>query len=162
MAQNDTKNNVSSINKRSARSVAMGAAFVMAMSAVGPGFLTQTAAFTSQLGPNFGFAILVTILIDIVVQINIWRIITVSGKHAQQIANDIFPGLGYFLTFLIVVGGFFFNIGNVAGAGLGLNVLFGISAENGGDYSSAFGNYRVRCSQCASRNGSDSPSLSSC
>ncbi|MBA5813392.1 divalent metal cation transporter [Leuconostoc lactis] len=132
MAQNDTKNNVSSsINKRSARSVAMGAAFVMAMSAVGPGFLTQTAAFTSQLGPNFGFAILVTILIDIVVQINIWRIITVSGKHAQQIANDIFPGLGYFLTFLIVVGGFFFNIGNVAGAGLGLNVLFGISAENG-------------------------------
>ncbi len=162
MAQNDTKNNVSSINKRSARSVAMGAAFVMAMSAVGPGFLTQTAAFTSQLGPNFGFAILVTILIDIVVQINIWRIITVSGKHAQQIANDIFPGLGYFLTFLIVVGGFFFNIGNVAGAGLGLNVLFGIFGRKRGDYSSAFGNYRVRRSQCASRNGSDSPSLSSC
>ncbi|GAP00367.1 NRAMP family divalent metal transporter [Fructobacillus ficulneus] len=119
------------INKRSARSVAMGAAFVMAMAAVGPGFLTQTATFTSKLGPNFGFAILVTILIDIVVQLNIWRIITVSGKHAQQIANDIFPGLGYFLTFLIVVGGFFFNIGNVAGAGLGLNVLFGISPENG-------------------------------
>ncbi|CAK1236889.1 Mn2+ or Fe2+ transporter [Fructobacillus tropaeoli] len=117
--------------KRSARSVAMGAAFVMAMAAVGPGFLTQTATFTSKLGPNFGFAILATIVIDIIVQLNIWRIITVSGKHAQQIANEIFPGLGYFLTFLIVVGGFFFNIGNVAGAGLGLNVLFGISPENG-------------------------------
>lgn len=132
MDQNKAKNNVElPINKRSARSVAMGAAFVMAMAAVGPGFLTQTATFTSQLGPSFGFAILVTIVIDIVVQMNIWRIITVSGEHAQQIANDIFPGLGYFLTFLIVVGGFFFNIGNVAGAGLGLNVLFGISAENG-------------------------------
>lgn len=92
--------------KRSARSVAMGAAFVMAMAAVGPGFLTQTATFTSKLGPNFGFAILATIVIDIIVQLNIWRIITVSGKHAQQIANEIFPGLGYFLTFLIVVGGF--------------------------------------------------------
>ncbi|MDF7627064.1 divalent metal cation transporter [Lactobacillaceae bacterium L1_55_11] len=118
-------------DKKQARSVAMGAAFVMAMSAVGPGFLTQTATFTGKLGANFGFAILVTVVVDIIVQLNIWRIITVSGKHAQQIANDIFPGLGYLLTVLIVIGGFFFNIGNVAGAGLGLNVLFGISPENG-------------------------------
>ncbi|KRM13094.1 NRAMP family divalent metal transporter [Lentilactobacillus farraginis] len=113
------------------RSVAIGAAFLMAMAAVGPGFLTQTATFTGQLGANFGFAILICILVDIIVQLNIWRIIIVAGKRAQVIANDVFPGLGYLLSFLVAVGGFFFNIGNIGGAGLGLNVLFGISPENG-------------------------------
>ncbi|MCI1880919.1 MAG: divalent metal cation transporter [Sporolactobacillus sp.] len=109
----------------------MGAAFLMAMSAVGPGFLTQTAAFTSQLGADFGFAILICILVDIGVQLNIWRIICVSGKKAQTIANELLPGLGYLLTILIVIGGLTFNVGNIGGVGLGFNVLFGISPENG-------------------------------
>lgn len=109
----------------------MGAAFLMAMSAVGPGFLTQTATFTSQLGADFGFAILICILVDIGVQLNIWRIIVVSGKKAQTIANELLPGLGYLLTALIVMGGLTFNIGNIGGVGLGFNVLFGISPENG-------------------------------
>ncbi|WP_100486691.1 NRAMP family divalent metal transporter [Sporolactobacillus pectinivorans] len=117
--------------KNVAFNVAMGAAFLMAMSAVGPGFLTQTATFTSQLGADFGFAILICILVDIGVQLNIWRIICVSGKKAQMIANELFPGLGYLLTALIVLGGLTFNIGNIGGVGLGLNVLFGISPENG-------------------------------
>ncbi|WP_430673531.1 NRAMP family divalent metal transporter [Lentilactobacillus dabitei] len=117
-------------NKR-LRSAALGAAFLMAMAAVGPGFLTQTATFTGQLGANFGFAILICIIVDIVVQLNIWRIIIVSGKRAQVIANEVFPGLGYVLSFLVAMGGLFFNIGNIGGAGLGLNVLFGISPENG-------------------------------
>lgn len=69
-------------NKR-LRSAALGAAFLMAMAAVGPGFLTQTATFTGQLGANFGFAILICIIVDIVVQLNIWRIIIVSGKRAK-------------------------------------------------------------------------------
>ncbi|WP_439426214.1 NRAMP family divalent metal transporter [Oenococcus alcoholitolerans] len=109
----------------------MGAAFLMAMAAVGPGFLTQTATFTGQMGANFGFAILICIIVDVIVQMNIWRIIVVSGKRAQVIANDVFPGLGYVLSFLVAIGGLFFNIGNIGGAGLGLNVLFGISPENG-------------------------------
>ncbi|WP_415635066.1 NRAMP family divalent metal transporter [Oenococcus sp.] len=117
--------------KHSARSIAMGAAFLMAMAAVGPGFLTQTATFTGQMGANFGFAILVCIIVDIIVQMNIWRIIVVSGKRAQVIANEVLPGLGYLLSFLVALGGLFFNIGNIGGAGLGLNVLFGISPENG-------------------------------
>ena len=50
--------NEKAISKRSALNVAMGAAFMMAMAAVGPGFLTQTATFTGKLGANFGFAIL--------------------------------------------------------------------------------------------------------
>ncbi|KRM89975.1 NRAMP family divalent metal transporter [Liquorilactobacillus cacaonum] len=117
--------------KTSPRNIAMGAAFLMAMAAVGPGFLTQTATFTGEMGANFGFAILICIIFDIIVQMNVWRIIVVSGKKAQVIANEIFPGLGYILSFLVAVGGLFFNIGNVGGAGLGLNVLFGISPENG-------------------------------
>lgn len=117
--------------KRSPFSVAMGAAFMMAMAAVGPGFLTQTAMFTGQMGANFGFAILLCIIADIIVQLNIWRIIIVSGKRAQVLANEVVPGLGYVLTGLIFIGGFFFNIGNIGGAGLGLNVLFGIDPKNG-------------------------------
>ncbi|WP_125589161.1 NRAMP family divalent metal transporter [Companilactobacillus jidongensis] len=116
---------------RSPRSIAMGAAFLMAMAAVGPGFLTQTATFTGQMGADFGFAILLCIIVDFIVQMNVWRIIVVSGKRAQVIANEIFPGLGYVLSFLVAAGGLLFNIGNIGGAGLGLNVLFGISAENG-------------------------------
>ncbi|GAY74954.1 Mn2+/Fe2+ transporter, NRAMP family [Sporolactobacillus inulinus] len=73
------------LNHKKAFSVAMGAAFLMAMSAVGPGFLTQTAAFTSQMGADFGFAILVCILVDIGVQLNIWRIICVSGNGHNRL-----------------------------------------------------------------------------
>lgn len=119
------------VKTRSPFSVAMGAAFMMAMAAVGPGFLTQTAMFTGQMGANFGFAILLCIIADVVVQLNIWRIIIVSGKRAQVLANEVVPGLGYVLTGLIFIGGFFFNIGNIGGAGLGLNVLFGIDPKYG-------------------------------
>lgn len=119
------------IKNKKGFNLAMGGAFLMAMSAVGPGFLTQTATFTSQLGADFGFAILICILVDIGVQLNIWRIIVVSGKKAQTIANELVPGLGYLLTILIVLGGLTFNIGNIGGVGLGFNVLFGMSPENG-------------------------------
>ncbi len=109
----------------------LGAAFLMATSAIGPGFLTQTTVFTSQLAASFGFVILMSIILDIGAQMNIWRVIAVSGKRAQDIANMLLPGLGYFLAFLIVIGGLAFNIGNAAGAGLGMNVMFGITPEMG-------------------------------
>ena len=109
----------------------MGAAFLMATSAIGPGFLTQTSLFTEQLLTSFGFVILISILLDISTQMNIWRIITVSENRAQDIANKIFPGLGFFLAFLIAFGGLIFNIGNIAGCGLGVNVLTGINVEYG-------------------------------
>lgn len=112
-------------------SVLIGAAFLMASSAIGPGFLTQTAVFTAQLGASFGFVILLSVLLDAIAQLNIWRIITVAGKPAQDIANQVFPGLGYFLSLLVFLGGMAFNIGNIAGAGLGLNVLFGVSVGQG-------------------------------
>jgi Mn2+/Fe2+ NRAMP family transporter len=112
-------------------SVLIGAAFLMASSAIGPGFLTQTAVFTAQLGASFGFVILLSIILDAIAQLNIWRIITVADKPAQDIANQVFPGLGYFVSFLVFLGGMAFNIGNIAGAGLGLNVLFGVSVGQG-------------------------------
>ncbi|WP_026631186.1 NRAMP family divalent metal transporter [Dyadobacter alkalitolerans] len=109
----------------------LGAAFLMATSAVGPGFLTQTTVFTQQLATSFGFIILLTVLIDLCAQFNIWQIITVSGKRAQELANALFPGLGYMLASLIVIGGFAFNIGNVAGAGLGLEAITGMNVKVG-------------------------------
>lgn len=119
------------------RNVLLGAAFLMATSAIGPGFLTQTATFTQSLLASFGFVILLSILLDIGAQLNIWRIVAVSEKKAQDIANTVLPGAGYFLAILIVMGGLAFNIGNVGGAGLGLNILTGVSPEIGAAISGA-------------------------
>ncbi|WFA05796.1 NRAMP family divalent metal transporter [Bacillus sp. HSf4] len=109
----------------------LGAAFLMATSSIGPGFLTQTTVFTQSLAASFGFVILVSIILDICAQTNVWRIIAVSEKRGQEIANLVFPGLGYVIAFLVVLGGLAFNIGNIGGAGLGLEVLFGISPKTG-------------------------------
>lgn len=115
----------------------IAAAFLMATSAIGPGFLTQTAVFTNTLLASFGFVILISILLDIGAQLNIWKILGASGLRAQELANKIIPGAGYLLTTLIVVGGLAFNTGNLAGAGLGLNVLTGWSTETGAIISAA-------------------------
>ncbi|MCG7657786.1 NRAMP family divalent metal transporter [Wielerella bovis] len=119
------------------RNALLGAAFLMATSAIGPGFLTQTATFTQKLAASFGFVILLSIILDIGAQLNIWRIIAVSEKRAQDIANEVFPYAGYFLALLIVMGGLAFNIGNVGGAGLGLNLLMGVTPETGAIISGA-------------------------
>lgn len=113
------------------KSAILGAAFLMATSAVGPGFLTQTATFTEKLGASFGFVILISILMDIGVQLNVWRVVTVSKLKAQEIANLVFPGMGYVLAFLIVMGGLAFNIGNIGGAGLGFESMFGMNPVAG-------------------------------
>ena len=113
------------------RGVLVGAAFLMATSAVGPGFLTQTAVFTERLGASFGFAIVVAAVIDLVAQLNIWRVLAVTGRRAQDVANDVAPGLGTLLAVLVALGGLAFNIGNLAGAGLGLNVVFDLPVAAG-------------------------------
>ena len=121
------------------RSVLIGAAFLMATSAIGPGFLTQTAVFTERLGPSFGFAILLSVVIDLAAQLNIWRVIAVSGRRAGDIADDVAPGLGRVLAFLVALGGLAFNVGNVAGAGLGVQVTTGLPVWLG-----AAGSGRIR------------------
>lgn len=98
----------------------------MATSAIGPGFLTQTALFTSRLGASFGFAILASIVLDIGAQLNVWRILAVSGRRAPDVADLVAPGLGRVLAAAVALGGLAFNIGNVAGCALGLEVLLGV------------------------------------
>ena len=111
--------------------LSLGAAFLMANSSIGPGFLTQTSFYTEQLITSFGFVIIISIILDFGAQINIWRAITLSGMRAQEIANELVPGLGHILSLLVVLCGFAFNIGNIAGCGLALNILTGISFANG-------------------------------
>lgn len=109
----------------------LGAAFLMATSAIGPGFLTQTTVFTAQLGASFAFVILLSVLLDLGAQINIWRVVTASGQPAPKLAGWTLPGLGHVLTLLVTFGGLAFNIGNVAGTGLGLEVCTGLPAAWG-------------------------------
>jgi Mn2+/Fe2+ NRAMP family transporter len=122
---------------RGIASALLGAAFLMATSAIGPGFLTQTAVFTAQLGASCAFVILASIVFDLAAQLNIWPVIVASGCRAQDVANQLLPGLGYLLAALVALGGLAFNIGNVAGAGLGMNVMLGISVPAGAAISAA-------------------------
>ena len=117
-------------NKKSA-SALIGSAFLMATSAIGPGFLTQTGQFTGNLKGSFGFVILVSVILAAIVQLNVWRVLCVSGMRGQDVANKVLPGLGYVIAFLVVAGGLVFNIGNVGGGALGFNSLLGIPTTYG-------------------------------
>ena len=109
----------------------LGAAFLMATSAIGPGFLTQTANFTGQHAASFGFVILASIILAAIAQMNIWRVLCVTGLRGQDVANKLLPGLGYVVAFMVALGGLVFNIGNVGGGALGFNTLLGIPTEIG-------------------------------
>ncbi len=106
-----------------------GASFLMASTAIGPGFLTQTSTFTGNLFHAMFFIILIVVLLDLIVQSNTWRIIGISGKRAQDIANMILPGSGYFVSFLVALGGFAFAIGDIGGAALGMEILFDLNPQ---------------------------------
>jgi Mn2+/Fe2+ NRAMP family transporter len=95
----------------------------MATSAIGPGFLTQTVVFTAALGADFGFAILASVLVDVAAQANVWRVLGVSRLRGQELASRLLPGLGTAVAVLVALGGLAFNVGNLAGCGLGLGVL---------------------------------------
>ena len=101
----------------------LGAAFLMATSAIGPGFLTQTANFTGQHAASFGFVILASVLLAAIAQLNIWRVLCVTGLRGQDVANRLLPGLGFVVAFMVALGGLVFNIGNVGGGALGFNTL---------------------------------------
>ena len=111
--------------KKKSGGALLGAAFLMATSAIGPGFLTQTATFTGQYQESFGFVILVSVILAAIAQLNIWRVLCVTGLRGQDVSNKVLPGLGYLVSILIVFGGLVFNIGNVGGGALGFNTLLG-------------------------------------
>ena len=123
--------------KDSTRATLLGAMFLMATSAIGPGFITQTTTFTVQLGAAFAFAIAISILLDIALQLNVWRVIGVSGRRAQELGNLVLPGLGWVMAALLLAGGLVFNVGNISGTGLGTDAMFGLSPRIGGAVSAA-------------------------
>jgi len=127
------------MEKKNNLSVLLGAAFLMATSAIGPGFMTQTAVFTKDMGATFAFVILVSVIMSFVAQLNVWRVLAVSKMRGQDIANKVLPGLGYFITFLVCLGGLAFNIGNVGGAALGFQVLFDLNLKIAALVSGALG-----------------------
>lgn len=132
MSKNESEQNLLTAKERKDRKNSLiGAVFLMATSAVGPGFLTQTAYFTETLMASFGFVILASIFLDIGAQLNVWRIIAVSKMRGQEIANAVLPGLGFVVAIFIVIGGLAFNIGNIGGAGLGVNTLVGLDPRMG-------------------------------
>ena len=117
--------------------VLVGAAFLMATSAIGPGFLTQTAVFTGRLGASFGFTVLLSALLDVGAQLTVWRVLVASGRRAPDVADAVLPGLGTALALLVGLGGLAFNIGNGAGAGLGLEALLDMPVRWGAALSAA-------------------------
>jgi Mn2+/Fe2+ NRAMP family transporter len=117
---------------RSHRTSLLGAMFLMATSAIGPGFITQTTNFTVQLGAAFAFAILASVVVDICVQLNVWRVIGITGLRANELGNRVLPGVGVVLAVLVFAGGLVFNIGNTAGGGLGINATTGLNTTAGG------------------------------
>lgn len=119
------------MNKKSNLSVLLGAAFLMATSAIGPGFLTQTTKFTATFGASLILVILMVIVMDITAQMNIWSIVGVSGMRAQDVANKVLPGLGVFLAIIVAIGGLAFNVGNVGGVALGFNAMIGLNERLG-------------------------------
>jgi Mn2+/Fe2+ NRAMP family transporter len=128
----DTPAAVTAAPGKASRSAVVGAMFLMATSAIGPGFITQTTTFTARLGAAFAFAILISILVDVAVQLNVWRVVGVSGKRVNELGNSVVPGLGWALAALVVAGGVVFNIGNIGGSGLGTEAMFGLDAKIGG------------------------------
>src|SRR6185295_117094 len=97
---------------KAVRATLAGAAFLMATSAIGPGFLTQTAVFTGLFKADFAFIILASVLVDLAVQVNVWRVLGVARRRGQELASDLLPGLGPVLSLLVAGGGLAFNIGN--------------------------------------------------
>ena len=119
------------------RSALLGAVFLMATSATVNDAVWVMKPGPIALGAAFACAIVLSILVDIAVQMNVWRVIGVSGRRAHELGNSVLPGVGYALTALVVAGGLVFNIGNIAGSGLGTDAMFGLDPRIGGALSAA-------------------------
>ncbi len=119
---------------RAGRRAALGAVFLMATSAIGPGFLTQTALFTHSFRADFACAILASVLIDVAAQLNVWLVLGVARRRGQELASALVPGLGPVVALLVAAGGLVFNVGNLAGCALGLEI-FGVAPLAGASLS---------------------------
>ena len=87
------------------RSVLFGAAFLMATSAIGPGFLTQTSTFTAQHGAALALVIVLAIIMDMTAQMNIWSVVTVSKMRAHDVANKLLTAKAFLHAIMGDIGG---------------------------------------------------------
>ena len=110
----------------------------MATSSIGPGFLTQTTVFTQQFAASFGFVILISLILDVFAQLIFGELLLYPVFVDKRLQTRYYLVLVLLLAILIVMGGLAFNIGNVAGAGLGLNAMLGIDPITGAVISAVF------------------------
>lgn len=136
---NETAPKKSFFGDMETRTKILSVAFLMATTSVGPGFLTQNSMFTSLFKHDMAFPVAVAMVFTIGIVLNLWRIVGVSQTRIQDIANKVAPGLGYVIGCLLALGAVAFNLGNVSGSALGINVLTGIDTTFGSIITGALG-----------------------
>ena len=122
-----SKSSVATAVASGSASAIIGAAFLMATSSIGPGFLNNTVTFTQQFMGALLILILVCVALDIVIHQNVWRTVCYTGQRGQDVANELKPGLGYVIVVLMGTTSFIANMGNVGGVALSLQVLFNMN-----------------------------------
>lgn len=109
----------------------IGAIFIMMTASITPAFLLTTADLTNELKTTFAYVILVTLIIELGFQMNLWRVVSVSGKPIHQLINTIVPKLGNVISFFVILGGLAFNIIAIIGMGVGFNLALGLDVKVG-------------------------------
>ena len=104
----------------------LSAIFLMASASIGPLFLLSTAEDTFQFKENLAFIIIMTAIIELGIQMNVWRILTTVNQPANIVIEKIIPKSLPFTSVLILLGGVAFNILNIAGLGIGMSLLFNL------------------------------------
>ena len=82
-------------------SVSLGAAFLMATSAIGPGFLTQTSQFTAKYLSSFAFVIVCVIIMDMIAQTMYGLSSAFLACAVRRLPIRFFPVSGIFLSCLL-------------------------------------------------------------
>ncbi|MDK6863275.1 NRAMP family divalent metal transporter [Nosocomiicoccus ampullae] len=117
--------------RRLEKSKIFSAVFLMASASIGPLFLMSTADLTIQFYERLAFVIIITGIIELGIQMNIWRILTVAKTPAHLVINKIIPNFGTFMSVVVLLGGIAFNIINISGLGIGISLLFNVDIKLG-------------------------------
>lgn len=117
--------------KKGVSAAMLGSAFLMATSSIGPGCFNNMSLLIAQYRGWFLPALAAVILLDIVVQLNVWQVCCVSGKSGTELGNMVFHGWGYVLTVLLGISAMAFNIGTVGGGALGFYAMCGMDQTLG-------------------------------
>lgn len=91
----------------------------------------STADLTIQFYERLAFVIIITGIIELGIQMNIWRILTVAKTPAHLVINKIIPNFGTFMSVVVLLGGIAFNIINISGLGIGISLLFNVDIKLG-------------------------------